>query len=174
MIPGRRDGWLGLRLAVLATILSPSATTGADASTLRDRAREALVARIAAALELSEDKTREVNAVIRGADERQLALMRDRQALEAELRHALQQTPVDLTQLRTLVAEGNTIDQKLALVPENTFHVLQTILTVEQQARLLLFRRDLQAEVQRVLQHGLVGERRRHGASAAPPEGRPR
>jgi hypothetical protein len=139
-----------LELSTLAGyVRSASAQAGDEAS--RDRARTFLVVRIADALKLSDADALKVSAVIRQSDLHRQELVRQRAALEEKLRAALQQSPADGTRLNALVGEGNALDQQIALVPEDTFRELQKTLTLEQQAKLLLFRRELQAEVRRAL-----------------------
>ena len=140
--------------------------------THRERARTFLVVRIADALKLNDQDALKVAAVVRASDERRQDLRRQREALEAKLRTALKkpESAADLTQL---ISEGNDLDQKLALVPENTFRELQKILTVEQQAELLLLRRELQGEVQRAMYRRLGAGH--HAAPTRTPEaGTPR
>ena len=130
---------------------------------LRDRARTFLVVRIADALKLNDQDALKVSAVIRQSDEHRQQLMQEREALEDRLRTALAKTPPDPADLTQLIGQGNQLDQKLALVPEDTFRELQKILTVEQQAKLLLFRRELQGEVRRAMQRRLGAGRRGQG-----------
>ena len=121
--------------------------------THREWARTFLVVRIADALKLNDQDALKVAAVVRASDERRQDLRRQREALEAKLRTALKKPETaDLTQL---ISEANDLDEKLAMAPENTFRELQKILTVEQQAKLLLLRRDLQGEVQRAMSRRL-------------------
>jgi Spy/CpxP family protein refolding chaperone len=133
----------------------------------RDRARTFLVLRIADALKLDEQEALKVSAVIRQSDEHRQALAQERRALEQKLREALGKQPPDTAALTKLISEGNDIDQKLAMVPEQSFHELQKTLTVEQQAKLMLFRRELQAEIRRALQGRRAGAGR-PGRGAAP------
>jgi len=133
----------------------------------RDRARTFVVLRIADALKLSDKEALQVSEVIRQADERRGELLKQRQTLEEQLRTALASKTPDDAELAKLVAQGNDIDQRLALVPETSFHDLQKILTVQQQAKLLLFRRELQGEVRRAMQSR--GMRHRGGRSTATP-----
>ena len=140
--------------------------------THREQARTFLVVRIADALKLNDQDALKVAAVVRASDERRQDLRRQREALEAKLRTALKK-PESAADLPQLIGEGNDLDQELALVPENTFRELQKILTVKQQAKLLLLRRDLQDEVQRAMSRRLGAGR--HAASARTPEvGTPR
>ncbi|MFI5366533.1 MAG: Spy/CpxP family protein refolding chaperone [Candidatus Binatia bacterium] len=114
-----------------------------------ERARISLVLRIADALKLDEAEALKVGGVIRQSDEHRSKLMEERQALEEKLREALDKQPPDASQLNSLITQGNEIDQKLALVPEDSVHELQKILTSEQQAKLMLFRHELQGEMRR-------------------------
>ncbi len=123
----------------------------------RDRARAFLVVRIADALKLSDADALKVSAVIRRSDDRRLALVKQRDSFESALRSALEKTPADPSELTRLIREGNELDQQLAFVPEETFRELQAVLTVEQQAKLLLFRRELQGEVRDALQRHVGG-----------------
>lgn len=132
----------------------------------RERARMFLVLRIADALKLSDQEALRVSSVIRQSDEHRQELMKQRQALEDKLRDALAKQPQDSADLTKLINQGNDIDQKLAVVPEDSFHELQKILTVDQQARLMLFRRELQGEIRRAL----VG--RHSGGGRRPWQGR--
>jgi Spy/CpxP family protein refolding chaperone len=132
----------------------------------RDRARAFLVLRIADALKLNEQDALKVGGIIRQSDEHRRALAQERQAIEQRLREALAKQPPDTVALSKLISEGNAIDQKLALVPEDSFRELQKVLTVEQQARLLLFRHELQGEIRRALQGRRQGAGRRMGGGA--------
>jgi len=140
--------------APLPTMAQPS-----DASA-RDRARTLLVVRVADALKLSDEDALKVSRVIRHFDERRQGLVQQRQALEQTLRRALAQSPIDTMQLGGLVKQGNDLDQHIALIPEETFRELQGILSIEQQAQLLLLRQELQAEGRRALQRPVPGTRR--------------
>jgi hypothetical protein len=136
----------------------------------RDRARTFLVLRIADALKLNEQEALKVSNVIRQSDDHRRELVQRRQTLEQRLREALAKQPLDAPTLTTLITEGNDIDQKLAMVPEESFRELQKILTVEQQAKLMLFRRELQGEIRRALQgHRPAGGRKGRGAAGGPP-----
>ncbi|MBI3783750.1 MAG: hypothetical protein HY270_10125 [Deltaproteobacteria bacterium] len=128
-------------------------------SARRQRARTFLVVHIAEALKLNEQEALKVSQVVRESDQRREQLMRERQTLETQLHKALDRKAAD-SELAPLVAAANDLDQKIAMVPEDTFSQLQKTLTVEQQARLVLFRRELQAEVRRAMQHRLRGAHR--------------
>jgi hypothetical protein len=142
------------------------AAAGPPAERPRDRARTFLVVRLAEALKLSDEEALKLGGVIRQSDERRQQLITRRWALEERLTAALEKTPPDTTELAKLVAEGSELDQQLALVPEDTFRELQKTLTIEQQARLIIVRRELQGEVRRAMHRRLGG--------TPPREGRPR
>jgi hypothetical protein len=154
---------LGLVLLPRLAVAQPPDERG------RDRARSFLVVRIADALQLSDPDALKVGTVIRHSDEHREELLKQREGLEDKLRAALAKQPPD-SELATLIAAGNQLDQQLALVPEDTFRELQKILTVEQQAKLLLFRRELQGEIRRAMQRrgGGGGRRRAPGGNDKP------
>jgi Spy/CpxP family protein refolding chaperone len=169
---------LALTTLLAATVLSPAVhaqpTEGPrpEGPPRRERARTFLVLRIVDALNLNEHDALKVSTIVRQSDERRQQLIKEREGLEHQLRAALAKKPVDPAALSTLVGEGNAIDQKIALIPEDTFHEMQKVLTVEQQARLMLFRRELQGEIRRAIQ-GRRGGGGRRGRQATPTEGQP-
>jgi Spy/CpxP family protein refolding chaperone len=137
----------------------------------RERARMFLVLRIADALKLNDADALKVSNVIRQSDEHRQELVKQRQGLEDKLREALAKQPEDTAEITKLISQGNEIDQKLALVPEDSFHELQKILTVDQQARLMLFRRQLQGEIRGALagRHSGGGRRGWQARGGPPP-----
>ena len=162
-----------LVMVLTGLVLVPlrAAAQAAPDAPWRDRARAFLVLRIADALKLNEHEALKVSQVIRRSDERRQGLAQERRVLEQKLRETLAKQPPDTVALSKLIAEGNEIDQKLAMVPEESFRELQKILTVEQQAQLMLFRRELQTEIRRALQNrrGAGGRPGRGAAGGAPP-----
>jgi hypothetical protein len=138
-----------LLLAVL--LVCPALGASADAPPARDRARTYLMLRVVDALDLSDDKALQMREILHRADDRRLELTKKRDALDAEMRTALAHSPVDGPKLETLVGDAHQVQRDLAALPENTFTEAQRILTVEQQAKLLLFRRDLQGEVRQAI-----------------------
>jgi Spy/CpxP family protein refolding chaperone len=159
---------LALALLSPAAYAQPAAVPHADAPPRRERARTFLVLRIVDALNLNDQDAIKVSTIVRQSDERRQQLVKQRQGLEDQLRTALAKKPADSAELSKLVSDGNDIDQKIALVPEETFHEMQKVLTVEQQAKLILFRRELQGEIRRAMQgrHGGGGRRGQKGNSA--------
>ena len=147
--------------AMLARAAHAQPATGTPDTPRRERARTFLVLRIVDALNLNDQDALKVSTIVRQSDEHRQQLVTQRQTLEDQLRTALAKQPADPTELGKLVGEGNAIDQKIALVPEDTFRELQKVLSVEQQAKLMLFRRELQGEIRRAVQGRRFGGGRR-------------
>ena len=136
----------------IALVVLLAATLGAtSAPPARDRAHTYLMLRVVDALDLTDDKALQMRDILRRADTRRLTLTSQRDTLDAKLRTALNATPVDSASLSQLVADTHSVQSQLASLPETTFDEAQKILTVEQQAKLLLFRRDLQGEVRQAI-----------------------
>ena len=138
-----------LLLGCMLGLLALGAT--ADVPPGRDRARTFLMLRVVDALNLSDEKALQMRDVLRRADDRRIELTAKRDALETKLRAALAQPSVDEQALARLVADAHAVQRELAELPEHTFTEAEKILTVVQQAKLLLFRRDLQGEVRQAL-----------------------
>ena len=133
-------------------ILLLAATLGAtSAPPARDRAHTYLMLRVVDALDLSDDKALQMRDILRRADARRMVLTTQRDALDTKLRSALNAAPVDSAALSQLVADTHSVQSQLASLPEATFDEAQKFLTVEQQAKLLLFRRELQGEVRQAI-----------------------
>jgi Spy/CpxP family protein refolding chaperone len=133
-------------------VLLLAATLGATtAPPARDRAHTYLMLRVVDALDLTDDKALQMRDILRRADARRLTLTSQRDVLDAKLRTALDAKPVDASALGQLVADTHNVQSQLASLPETTFDEAQKILTIEQQAKLLLFRRELQGEVRQAI-----------------------
>jgi hypothetical protein len=138
--------------ALLACLVATAALGAAtDTTPGRDKARTYLMLRVVDALDLSDEKALEMRDILRRADDRRLELTDKRDTLDSKLRAALAAKPVDGPALGQLVTDAHTVQRELASLPEHTFTEAQKILTVEQQAKLLLFRRDLQGEVRQAI-----------------------
>ena len=103
--------------------------------------------RLVDALDLPDDKALALRAIFRKADERRVALVAKRQSLDKQLRAALSRPDKDQAELEKLVTEATTVDRDLASVAEDSFREAQQGLSVEQQAKLVLLRRELQGQV---------------------------
>lgn len=141
-----------LTIGLISGASGPS--LGADATTPTEprsdeveHARTFLVLRLTDELKLTDEQVLKVSRVLRGIVERQHALRAHRQELEGKITAALGKTPVDAAALEPLIKDSLAIDHDLALLPEETTHELNGVLTVEQRARLVLVRPRLQREV---------------------------
>jgi hypothetical protein len=155
--------------AVLALALVSSPVHAAPPEPARDRARTYLMLRLVDALDLPDDKALALRTIFRKADERRVALLSSRQALDKQLRTALARPEKDSGELARLVGEINGVDRELADVAEDSFIEAQKLLTVEQQAKLLLLRRELQGQVRDAMRRRLGQQR--HGSQ---PHGNPK
>jgi hypothetical protein len=143
---------------------------GASPEPARDRARTYFMLRLVDALDLPDDKALALRAIFRKADERRMSLVATRQGLDKQLRVALARPEKDAAELARLVGETNAVDRQLAAVAEDSFAEAQKVLSVEQQAKLLLLRRELQGQVRDAMRRRLG--QRGHGAPAhGPPKG---
>jgi len=146
--------------AVLAVALVSSPLHAAAPEPARDRARTYFMMRLVDALDLPDDKALALRTIFRKADERRITLLASRQALDKQLRAALARPQKDATELSHLVEQTNAVDRELATVSEDSFAEAQKLLTVEQQAKLLLLRRELQGQVRDAMRRRL-GQRPR-------------
>jgi hypothetical protein len=122
--------------------------------------RTFLVLRIAEALDLPEEKALQISKVLRDAEDKRHTLVAQRREIEHSLHAALDgQAKPDATAVGKLVAQANEIDAQIAMIPENSFHQVQGLLTVDQQARLVLLRPELQAQVRRNVERRLQAGR---------------
>jgi hypothetical protein len=121
----------------------------------QDRARTYLMMRLVDALDLPDDKALALRAIFRKADERRVELVAKRQMIDKELRAALSHPDKDQAQLAKLVEEASTVDRDLASVAEDSFRDAQKDLTVEQQAKLVLLRRELQGQMREAVRRRL-------------------
>jgi hypothetical protein len=145
---------LGLLLGAAAQAASPAPA--------QDRARTYLMMRLVDALDLPDDKALALRTIFRKADERRVELVAKRQAIDKQLRAALSRPDKNQAELEQLVAQATAVDRDLASVAEDSFRDAQQGLSVEQQAKLVLLRRELQGQVRDAV-------RRRLGQRSAKP-----
>jgi len=133
-------------MAALAALL-PAFVWAQPPEPHRGRARTFLVLRLAEVLNLPDEKALKVSSILRGVEKQRRDLRRRRNDVEEKLRAALEKAPPEAGKLKDLVAEANRIDREHALLPEKSFLEVQKILTPQQQAKLILFRPDLEKEI---------------------------
>jgi hypothetical protein len=142
-------------MALATAIVIPAAASARPPRGNPDRVRTFLVLRLTEALDLSDEKALQVSRIIRDTEEHRHKLRDQRSEIESKLREALKRSPRDDGELTKLIAEAGELDEQQALAPLNGFREVQKILTLEQQAKLALFRQDLQQEVQRAMRRRL-------------------
>jgi len=121
----------------------------------QDRARTYLMMRLVDALDLPDDKALALRTIFRKADERRVQLLAKRQTIDKQLRAALSRPDKNKAELEQLVTQATAVDRDLASVAEDSFREAQQGLTVEQQAKLLLLRRELQGQVREAVRRRL-------------------
>jgi hypothetical protein len=134
-------------LLLLVPLIANAQTTETEAR--RDRMRTFLVVRLADALDLSDEKALEVSKVLRAADQQRRDLVTQRRALERRMRPLLDQPAANQAEIAALVEQTNKIDGDIAMLPENSFRRIESLLTVEQQGRLVLLRPEIQGQIRR-------------------------
>ena len=154
--------WL-FALALLVPGLAAAQPSSSTPS--RDRARTFLVLRLADELGLSDEKALQVSGIMRRGQDKRRELATQRDEVEKQLRAALDKSPPDEAALTKLIAQANDIDQQSAEILESTFKEIQKSLTVEQQAKLVLFRPELRKQVRGALRN------RMHPGEAPGPRG---
>ncbi len=136
-------------------LLAAATVRAASPAPAQDRARTYLMMRLVDALDLPDDKALALRAIFRKADERRVELIAKRQSIDKQLRAALSRPDKDQAELTKLVAEATSVDRDLASVAEDSFREAQQGLSVEQQAKLVLLRRELQGQVRDAVRHRL-------------------
>jgi len=116
--------------------------------------------RLVDALDLPDDKALALRAIFRKADERRAQLLAKRQTIDKQLRATLSRADKNPAELEQLVTQATAVDRDLASVTEDSFREAQQGLTVEQRAKLVLLRRELEGQVREAV-------RRRLGQSSA-------
>lgn len=122
-----------------------------------------LAMRLADALNLTDDETIQVKNSCRSIDDKRRGLLAERSEVEAGIERELAKRPIDDAALTKLAGQAQEIDRKIALLPEDAFAEVAKILTSEQRARLVLFKRQMKEQLQ--------GERARRGVGGGPGAG---
>jgi Spy/CpxP family protein refolding chaperone len=153
-------------LAVPLAALAAFGRTGPEGHHPK-RARLFLVLRMADALDLSDEKALEVDHVLEQAEAKRDELMKKRQALNDEIRDALAKPKPDDAKLSTLIDQAVALDRERMQAFEASFNSLKKVLTVEQQAKLVLLRAKMHGEAHRGMggPHGGMGRWHRGGWS---------
>jgi hypothetical protein len=148
--------WYSILAVAGATMAATAIAQPREVDSRRDRMRTFLVLRISEALDLPEGKALQISKILREAEDRRRELVSQRRDVERKLRVALEQaSDSDFASLPALVAQTNELDQQIALIPEASFKAVQGVLSVDEQARLVLLRPELQAQIRRNVERRL-------------------
>ena len=159
---------LGLALAMLLALavalplaVRADAHKGEEAKRHHEgRMRLYLVLRMADRLGLSDEKALAVDHVLMQMGEKREALRDQRSDLEKQIRQALDQAKPDDAALAKLVERAMDLHKQQGKLAEESFAALKKILTVEEQAKLVLLRSEMHREFRG---HGWGGHRGHEG-----------
>ena len=147
-----------LATALLVPTLAAAQSETPERDRDHDRARTFLVLRLAEQLDLSDEKALQISAVMRRSEDRRKDLKSQREQIEKQLTAALEHNPPDEAAMTKLIAQANDVDHQLSQLPETTYLEIQKDLTLPQQAKLVLFRPQLQRQIR-----GAIRKRLEHG-----------
>ena len=122
-----------------------------------------LVLRMADELNLSDEKALAVSRILKEGDEKREALRKKRAELEDKIRAALAQPKPDAAALAKLVDQATELHREQSKIADETFSALKKVLTVEEQAKLVLLRSRLHHDFRfHMRPDDPMGEGRRH------------
>ena len=116
-----------------------------------NRAQTFLVLRLAEALDLSTEEALRISEILRKGQQRRKELKHEGAGIIDAIHVELERQPLDPERLRRLTDRGNQVYRELALVPEQSFEQAQKLLTVDQQAKLILFRYEWMSKLKKEL-----------------------
>jgi hypothetical protein len=105
-----------------------------------------LVLRMADALGLSDEKALSVSRILKQGDEKRDELRKKRMDLEKQIRDALATPKPDSAALSKLVDQAVELHKQQEQIADDSFTALKKVLTVEEQAKLVLLRSRLRRE----------------------------
>jgi Spy/CpxP family protein refolding chaperone len=105
-----------------------------------------LVLRMVDALGLSDEKALAVSRILKQGDEKRDELRKKRMDLEKQIREALAKPKPDSAALATLVDQAVELHKQQKQIADDSFTALKKVLTVEEQAKLVLLRSRLRNE----------------------------
>jgi Spy/CpxP family protein refolding chaperone len=136
-----------LALAVAIPLVAIAAAKGGPGEDRGGKGRLFLVLRIADALDLSDEKALAVSRALKQVEERREELRAEHRDLEKEIRAALAEKKPDDAALAKLVERAIELDRRHAKVMQDSFASLQSVLTVQEQAKLVLLRGRMRHEM---------------------------
>ncbi len=105
-----------------------------------------LVLRMVDALGLSDEKALAVSRILKQGDEKRDELRKKRLDLDKQIRDALAKPKPDSAALTTLVDQAVELHKQQEQIADDSFAALKKVLTVEEQAKLVLLRSRLRHE----------------------------
>jgi Spy/CpxP family protein refolding chaperone len=137
-----------LAVAALLPILARADADKPDAGPMHGSGgpRLFLVLRMADGLGLSDEKALAVNRILKQGDEKRAELRKKRTDLERQIRDALAKPKPDSAALSALVDQAIDLHKQLEHIGDDSFTALKSVLTVEEQAKLVLLRSRLRRE----------------------------
>ncbi len=137
-----------LAMAALLPILAraDAAKPGAGSMHGAGGPRLFLVLRMADALGLSDEKALAVSRILKQGDEKRDELRKKRMDLEKQIRDALAKPKPDSAALSALVDQAVELHKQQEQIADDSFTALKKVLTVEEQAKLVLLRSRLRRE----------------------------
>ena len=147
-----------LMVAALAALVPILVTADAMKEHHEGRMRTFLVLRIADALNLSDERALAVSRVFRDAEAKREEARKKRDEIEDKIRESLKKPKPDSAALSKLVDQAVELDKQQGQAREQIFEALKKVLSVEEQAKLVLLRPELRHEM-----HSMGGPRWEHG-----------
>jgi hypothetical protein len=143
----KRIGYIALAAAaILVPLVAIAEAPHRDADrNFGSRGRLLLVLRMADELGLSDEKALAVSRALKEAETKREEIHAKRRELEKQIRQALAQNPDDAA-LGKLIDQAVDLDRQRAKAMENSFTSLKKILTVQEQAKLVLMRMEMHHE----------------------------
>jgi len=123
-----------------------------------------LVLRMADELNLSDEKALAVSRILKEGDDKRETLRKKRAELEDKIRDALAQSKPDAAALGKLVDQATEMHKEQGRIADESFTALKKVLTVQEQAKLVLLRSRLHHDFRFHMRppDGPMGEGRRH------------
>jgi Spy/CpxP family protein refolding chaperone len=146
---------------------NPHAAGGAPSEEKREEIRKKIEAvriwRLTEALKLDGQTSSKLSALLGSCEHRRKGIMREQTVTMREIRHALTSTKPDTSKIKTALDKLEKSRHAMQELRDEELSGVKSILTVEQQARFLLFQQDFRHEMQ-----GIIDDARRGGAGRSP------
>ncbi len=118
---------------------------------IRKKIEAVRIWRLTEELKLDENTAAKLSAYLSSFDQQRRDILRERMATMREMRSALKASKPDETKLKAALNKLEKNQRALQDVRDKELAGLKNILTIEQQARLLVFQQDFRREMQRMI-----------------------